>query len=83
MVDKKQTWDIIPNMVRSSPGNPTLYFKHMEYIRIYILDIKKNEKGNIGKLKRLNLTLIFDKSFLKIVPRKHFFHLFFTSFNHG
>ena len=47
------------------------YFKHMEYIRIYILDIK-NEEENIGNLKQLNLTLIFDKSLLQIVPRKHF-----------
>ena len=58
------------------------YFKHMEYIRIYILDIK-NEEENIGNLKQLNLTLIFDKSLLQIVPRKHFCILFFRSFNYG
>ena len=54
----------------------------MEYIRIYILDIK-NEEENIGNLKQLNLTLIFDKSLLQIVPRKHFCILFFRSFNYG
>ena len=54
----------------------------MEYIRIYILDIK-NEEENIGNLKQLNLTLIFVNSLLHIVPRKHFSTFFFRSFNYG